>query len=194
MSQLQILTNNFGNFRLNVIAFSSPIFGSINGTQTKKQMQWYPIKSNQPEIEFEVQFASEKDYETFQEFVQNSQKWSLNAPRPMVHLNWPERNINNWSGIITQFEAGGRRADPAPKAKFTVYLFDNFIAQYTEMASLAPTFSKGLNIVMGGFQRLIANPYGLRLPWIAPSRRGQQNLQGQGQQENPAYIVTPTTE
>lgn len=191
MSQLRITTNNFGNFRLNVTSFSSPIFGSINGTQTKKQMHWYPIKSNQPEIEFEVQFASEKDYETFQKFVRNSQLWSLNAPRPMVHLNWPERNINNWSGLITQFVAGGTRANPAPKAKFTVFLFDNFIAQYTEMASLAPTFSKALNIVMGGFQHLIANPYGLRLPQGPLSQRNQVTIDNFPQEpEAPSFIET----
>lgn len=63
MSQLQILTNNFGNFNLNVLSFSSPMSSSINGVQTKKNKRWYPVKANQPELQLDVQFASEKDYE-----------------------------------------------------------------------------------------------------------------------------------
>lgn len=200
MSQLQILTNNFGNIRLNVLSFNSPIFGSINGAQTKKIMQWYPIKSNQPEIEFEVQFVSEKDYERFQKIVKDSQDSSLNArpaQKTMVYLNWPERNINNWSGMITEFTAGGMRANPAPTAKFTVFLVDSFIAQYTELATIAPTFAQGLNIVMNGFSNLInINALGIQLPSFPPWMRQQQRNRNSQQQteQNPPYIINPNTE
>ena len=73
MSQLRVATNTFGNYQMNVLSFTSPISGSINGVQTKKMKQWYPIKANQPEIQFNVQFTSEQDYETFQTFVRDSQ-------------------------------------------------------------------------------------------------------------------------
>ena len=192
MSQLQIATNNFGNFRLNVLSFSSPIFGSINGVQTKRTMRWYPIKANQPEIQFDVQFIDERDYETFQKLVRNSQVWSLTAPpeapRPMVNLNWPERNINNWSGLITKFQAGGMRANPAPRASFTVYLFDSFISQYSELASIAPTFTQYFSFASNVFSALIPNPYNMRLPNIPLTQ-----IPGINPPQEP-NTVTPTTE
>jgi hypothetical protein len=188
MSQLQIATNNFGNFRLNVLSFSSPIFGSINGVQTKRTMRWYPIKANQPEIQFDVQFIDERDYETFQKLVRNSQVWSLEAPRPMVNLNWPERNINNWSGLITKFQAGGMRANPAPRASFTVYLFDSFISQYSELASIAPTFTQYFSFASNVFSALIPNPYNMRLPNIPLTQ-----IPGINPPQEP-NTVTPTTE
>lgn len=170
MSQLQVLTDTAGNFKLNVLAFSSPIFGSINGVQTKDMKVWYPIKANQPEVSFDVQFIDEKDYEAFQKLVRDSQRWALNAPRPMVHLNWPERNINNWSGLITEFQAGGMKGNPAPRAKFTVYLFDSYISQYSEMASIAPKFADYFSFMTKAFTALIPNPYNFRLPTVTPSQ------------------------
>lgn len=195
MSQLQILTNNFGNFRLNVLAFSSPIFGSINGVQLKKQKVWYPIKANQPEIQFDVQFIDEKDYEDFQKLVQKSQQWSLNAPRPMVHLNWPERNINNWSGLITEFQAGGMRANPAPRASFTVYLFDSFISQYSELSTYAPTFTQYFSFASDIFRALMPNPYNMRLPNIPLTQiPGATQEQQQTNMPNDPNTITPTTD
>ena len=173
MSQLQIITNTFGNFRMNVTSFSSPIFGSIGGAQTKKVMQWYPIKANQPEIQFDVQFLSELDYERFWKFVRDSQALSLNIgggmgnpANEMVRLNWPERNINNWSGLITEFEAGGRRANPTPQAQFTVFLFDSFVSRYTEISTISANFYDSFGFILQGFRNLIPNPYGLQLPRI----------------------------
>lgn len=194
MSQLRILTNTFGNFQMNVTAFSSPIFGSIGGAQTKQNMQWYPIKANQPEIQFEVQFLSEMDYEKFWKFVRDSQVLSLTAGggtgnpiNEMVRLNWPERNINNWSGIITEFEAGGRRANPAPQAQFTVFLFDSFVSQYTEMSTFPVNFYNSFGYIMQGFQNLIANPYKLELPRIPVPQ-----MQTPGQNQGPDTVTPPT--
>jgi hypothetical protein len=188
MSQLQVLTSTAGNFRLNVLAFSSPIFGSISGVQTKTMKVWYPIKANQPEVQFDVQFINEQDYEAFQKLVRDSQKWSLNAPRPMVHLNWPERNINNWSGLITEFMAGGMKGNPAPRAKFTVYLFDSYISQYSELSTVAPKFTEYFAFATKAFTALMPNPYNFQLPTINPS-------QVFGPQGNPnPKTPTPTTE
>lgn len=179
---------------MNVIAFSSPIFGSIGGAQTKRAMQWYPIKANQPEIQFDVQFASEMDYEKFWKFVRESQQLSLNAGggsgnplNEMVRLNWPERNINNWSGLITEFEAGGQRANPVPQAQFTVFLFDSFVSRYTEIATFPANFYNSFGYIAQGFRNLIPNPYNFQLPTIP----GSQLALSQGLGPN---TVTPTTE
>jgi hypothetical protein len=170
---------------MNVISFSSPIIGSIGGAQTKKNMVWYPIKANQPEIQFEVQFLSEMDYERFSDFVQDSQVWAMTATTPMVYLDWPERNINQWSGLISEFEAGGKRANPTPQAQFTVFLFDSFVSRYTEMSTIPANFYNSLGFNLQGFRNLIPNPYNLRLPNI-PAIMPQVN-------QGPNTVI-PTTE
>lgn len=180
MSQLQIRTNNFGNFSLNVIAFSSPLSGTIGGTQVKKMKLWYPIKANQPEINFDVQFVGEQDYELFQKFVRESQQWALTASYPMVTLNWPERNINNWTGLILNFNAGGMRFNYAPRAQFTVSLVDSYVSQYTQASSIGAVFENSFNFVFKPFLNLLPNPFNLQLPrpnnnQYAPGTSGDQN-------------------
>lgn len=167
-----------GTFKMNVLAFSSPISGSISGAQTRKYMRWYPIKANQPEIQFDVQFIGEQDYERFQDAVHESQKLSLSSRQPMVRLNWPERNINNWSGLITQFQGGGMRFNPAPRAKFTVFLFDSYVSSYNEMtqlASLGANFAAYFPIMSVGFTRILSNAAGLTLPSARNSNKDKSN-------------------
>lgn len=135
MSQLLLRTVYFGQFALNVTSFSSSIFGTLSASQTKTKSQIFPIKANQFEITFEVIFPSEQEYETFQRFVRSTQVNALGFPGPQVHLWWPERNMYNWSGLIKEFRAGGRRANYAPRAKFVVYLIDSLVSQLTEVAS-----------------------------------------------------------
>jgi hypothetical protein len=185
MSQLQIMTNNFGNFNLNVLAFSSPMSSVINGVQTKQNKRWYPVKAGQPDLQLDVQFVSEKDYETFQDFVRSSQKWALNvaSSAPMVYLNWPERNINNWSGIIKEFQSGGQRANPAPRARFSVELVDSFVSEYTDQGSIGAIYRASYGFVMQTFTHVLANPFGLRLPAI-PAQQ-QQTAQDQYTATNP---------
>lgn len=177
MSQLQIISNTMGVFRLNVLAFSSPIFGSISGAQTRTMKQWYPIKANQPEIQFDVQFFGERDYEAFQDLVRKSQEASLTVPQPMIRLNWPERNINNWSGMITEFQSGGMRFNIAPRAKFTVFLFDSYVSKYNQMSQLASAgakFADAFPIMLRGFTNLL-NPFGLNLPSLAHQNQNSKN-------------------
>jgi hypothetical protein len=185
MSQLQILTNNFGNFNLNVLSFSSPMSSSIGGAQTKRNKRWYPNKVGQPDLQLSVQFVSEKDYETFQEFVLASQKWVLEVSTgaPMVYLNWPERNINNWSGIIKEFQGGGQRANPAPRADFSVELVDSFVSAYTEQGSIGAIYRNSFGFVLQGFTNLLPNPFNLRLPTIPPDQ--EEEVQEQYSASNP---------
>lgn len=151
MSQLLLQTNTFGQFALNVTSFNSSIFGTMNSSQTKTKQQVFPIKANQLEIEFNVQFASEQDYENFQAFVRRTQVDALTNAGPQVHLWWPERNINNWSGLIKAFQAGGMRGNYSPHAKFTVYLIDSLVSELTDVSSysIAPSIQWGvtLNVV-----------------------------------------------
>jgi hypothetical protein len=141
MSQLYVRTTYAGQFALNVLNFQSPLFGTMMSAQTKRMAVYFPIKAQQPEIEFEVIFASVGDYQAFQDFVRTTQLNALsNDTEPGVTLWWPQRNILNWSGTIRQFAGGGQRFVYAPRARFVVDLVDSLTSQRTTVSSTAPIF------------------------------------------------------
>ena len=129
-------------FKLNVLSFSSPIFGTMASAQTREMEMHFPIKSIQPELKLDVQFASEEEYEDFQRFVRGHQQRALFNPNPVnvVTLNWPERDIDNWTGVIKAFRAGGERWVFAPRASFIVDLIDSMVSSRTDIASLASSW------------------------------------------------------
>lgn len=104
MSQLTI-SSTTTTFHLNVVSFSSPIYGTIASTQVKRMAIYFPIKLVQPDIQFDVVFATEADYEAFQRFVRLHQIIALSSVS-LITMNWPERNIVNQTGFIRHFEAG----------------------------------------------------------------------------------------
>lgn len=122
-------------WQMNVLTFSSPIYGSISSAQTKKMQMHFPIKSTQPELQLSVIFRSEKEFEDFQKFVRSHQQHS-SADASLVTLSWPEFNINNWTGVIKNFRCGGMRRNYAPRATFTVDLVDSMVSSRTSSASL----------------------------------------------------------
>jgi hypothetical protein len=138
MSKLEIRSRGLGStFELNVLQFSAPVVASISTLQTRTMVQHYPIKVNQAEVNFLVQFASETEYEEFQMFVRRTQTTALtNGRYPGVTLWWPERDIKNWTGVIKEFRAGGARANYAPRAQFTVSLIDSMVAKETLISSI----------------------------------------------------------
>jgi hypothetical protein len=133
MSQL-LLANNAANWKLNVTQFNSPIYNEVSTSQTKLMAMHFPIRCNQPEIQFNVQFRSENEYENFQRFVRAHQQDALQHAN-LVSLSWPERNINNWTGVIKKFRAGGMRFNFAPTATFTVDLVDSMVSSRMELVS-----------------------------------------------------------
>jgi hypothetical protein len=135
MSQLQVSLPGV-SYLLNVIGFSSMVYETIAGAQTNTLMVYFPIKYDQPDVTFDVVFASEIDFQNFQAFVRTSQQQAV-ANASLVTLNWPQRNINNWTGTIRSFQAGGMRFNPAPHARFSVDLVDSIVNQRTEFASIA---------------------------------------------------------
>lgn len=110
--------------------------------QTRKTQRHFPIKANQHVADFLVQFRSEGEYEDFQQFVRDNQVDALRDGRtPGVQLWWPERNINNWTGVIKgPFRAGGMRFNPSPRAEFTVDLIDSMVSTRTFASSFAATW------------------------------------------------------
>ena len=78
MSQLVVKSRGIGReFKLNCLQFSAPIVASISSVQTREMMRHFPIKVNQSDVDFLIQFSSEKDFEDFQDFVRKTQQDAL---------------------------------------------------------------------------------------------------------------------
>lgn len=150
MSHLYLAMGARG-FKLNVTSFSSPIFASLFSAQAQSMEMHFPIRAAQPELKLDVVFRNELEYEDFQKFVRGHQQRALFNPTAtnVVWLNWPERNIDNWTGVIRQFKAGGERRNPAPHASFVIDLIDCMVSSRTDIASLVPTWQTIFGMGMG---------------------------------------------
>jgi hypothetical protein len=135
MSQL-IITSLTQSFTMNVTGFDSPMYATISSAQTNTLAVYFPIKMSQPDLAFDVVFASQTDFMNFQNFVRNHQQAALLSMAPVI-LNWPARNITNFTGVIQKFQAGGMRGQYAPTARFTVSLFQSMVSTRTTVASVA---------------------------------------------------------
>lgn len=177
-------------YKMNVTAFSSQVYGSINSAQTRRSQVHFPMKISQPDIQFDVIFPSQKDYEDFQKFVRNHQQQTLNTTR-LLTLNWPERNIFGWTGMIKQFRAGGERFTYAPRARFVVDLVNSMVSARTDLASSAAPWGT----IYGGFGGLLGSV--LRLPTFSEAvdifQSSGQNIFANGAYTNPAAAPTAVT-
>lgn len=183
MSRLSISTLG-REYKMNVTAFSSQVYSSINSAQTRTSSVHFPMKISQPDIQFDVVFPSQKDYEDFQRFVRSHQQQALHTSR-LLTLNWPERNIFGWTGVIKQFRAGGERFTYAPRARFVVDLVNSMVSSRTELASMAAPWQ-----TVYGALGLLGSV--LRLPTMAEASQifqdTGQNIFANGAYSNP----TPT--
>lgn len=142
MSQLVVRGHNGAVFRLNVTQFRSPMSASINSVQTRTMMQHFPIRAGQPDIQFTVHFASVKDKHDFQSFVRDHQRNTQRSPAfaegsdgGAVVLQWPERDILNWTGYIVSMPVSEPRFEYAPKVTFGVALVESLMSNRTFIAS-----------------------------------------------------------
>ncbi|QDH91756.1 hypothetical protein SEA_PHRAPPUCCINO_81 [Mycobacterium phage Phrappuccino] len=138
---LQLKSTTLGvEHTLACTSFQTTLFSEMSTVQTKEMQQHFPIKAQQPAVTFNVVFPSERDFEDFQKFVRRHQQAALHSwPNPQITLWWPERNIQNWTGIIKDFRAGGQRFNPMPRAQLSVDLIDSVYSTRTELASMAQT-------------------------------------------------------
>jgi hypothetical protein len=112
----------------------------MSGTQTLAAAIWFPIKVLMPEIQFDVVFPNETEYQNFQKFVRVHQQ-QAQARAQILTLNWPQRNITNWTGFIRHFEAGGQRFNIRPSGSFIVDLVDSFASNRTYQGSIAANWN-----------------------------------------------------
>jgi hypothetical protein len=162
---------------MNVISFSTTLFGQISGTQVQSEAIWFPIKLLQPDIQFDVVFANETDFQDFQNFVRTHQKQASNSSQ-LLTFNWPVRNIVNWTGFITKIDAGGMRWNVMPRTSFIVSLADSLVTQRTYQGSISSNFNAIYDLGIPGSV-------------LSPSALEQQFLSAMTQGATPAPAVAP---
>lgn len=169
-SQL-VITGRSTSWALNVVGFTSPMYGQINSSQTKGLAVHFPIKYAQPVLQIDVQFSNELEFQAFQAFVRNHQQQANYDSTALLTLNWPQRSMYNFTGFIPKCIAGGMRANYAPRARLEINLVNSFMSQRTDFASLAANWRS----IYGGF----GSSGGILAPPSAAEQ--QQNLVTQGQ-------------
>jgi hypothetical protein len=153
---------------MNVISFSTTLFGQISGTQVQSEAIWFPIKLLQPDIQFDVVFANEADFQDFQNFVRTHQKQASNSTQ-LLTFNWPVRNIVNWTGFITKFDAGGMRWNVMPRGSFIVSLVDSLITQRTYQGSISSNFNAIYDL---GIPGSVLSPSALEQQFLSAAMQG----------------------
>lgn len=180
MSRLKIRTKGFDEITVNAVSFMSPIFASVASSQTQGSEQHHPIRAQQPNIRFDVIWASEKEYEAWQTFVRSIQLKLLKGKDPndvaVVTLWWPERNIENWQGLIKETDGGGQKFNWAPQGVIEVELTKGLIATSSALWSYGTNF----DAIYGGDSNTIPKADSLIQPPMTPSNPGgettSQNL------------------
>ena len=187
MSQLQVIGTGGKRFRLNITQFRSSMVASITSVQTKTMLQHFPVRCDQPDVQFTAKFRDYAAKHEFQNFVRLHQVASRDIPNAnMVYLQWPERGIENWSGFITGFSVAERRREIAPSVTFGVSLVDSMMSRRTMISSVAPFWTAILGPQISGFDELLRPP-------VQTSRNEQvaQEYQPSNQQTMPPGVNAP---
>lgn len=138
MSQLIMIGQDGSEHKLNVTQFESVMSAQIDSVQTASILQHFPIRCGQPDIQFTVQFRGRAEHIAFQDFVLKHQRTSrVREGDGCVTLWWPQRNIENWTGFITEWRAVHRKGVYAPKVTFGVSLMDSLMSEKTTISSFA---------------------------------------------------------
>lgn len=125
-------------FALNVLQFRSTMMAAIDSAQTKTALHHFPVRCDQPDIQFTARFRHYDDKHLFQAFVRRHQVSGRTAPNAaVVVLRWPERGIVDWTGHITDFAVAERRYEISPAVTFGVSLVDSMMSRKTDLTSVA---------------------------------------------------------
>ena len=143
MSQLRVSGVGQSDFYLNVLSFDSPVFGEMNSGQARSAIQYYPIKAYQPELSCEVIFPSEVIWQAWQIWSRQNMinAQTAGTSNGSVSLNWPERSINDWTGIICATKAGGRRANYTPRTTVQFQLVISLVSTLGTFAAVGNAIS-----------------------------------------------------
>ncbi|AVO24991.1 hypothetical protein KHQ84_gp051 [Rhodococcus phage Finch] len=143
MSTLRMTCPGVGTIDLHVLNFNSPMVGEMRTSQTKMAKHHYPIRASQQSLQLNVVFAGWAPYRAMQDFVRRHHVRAMQSvEQPEVNLWWPERGMNNWTGVIKEFLAGDERFNIAPKAQIELLLVDSMLSEKTWTSSFGEDFSK----------------------------------------------------
>lgn len=173
MSQLRVSAQGQDDFFLNVLRFESPVFGEMNSSQTKTQIQYFPIKAFQPELTCSVIFPSEYQWEQWQAWVRQNMLNSQNSNatgNPGVTLNWPQRNINNWTAVIPSAKAGGMRRNYTPRTRVEFQLIVSLVSNLGVFSSFGSAWQSlfTVNAVGSVLDGLLTLPAGAPIGAVTP--------------------------
>lgn len=148
MSQL-IMTGGGQSFALNVVDFNSYMMEQENSAQCKMLQVHFPVRMAQPGVSFDIVFIGDADYQAFQVFVRRQQLLAVSNSQ-LITLFWPERNINNWTGVISKIEGGDMRWNYAPHTHIEFDLVDSLLSQRTTFSSISAYWTAIYGINMPG--------------------------------------------
>jgi hypothetical protein len=155
---------------LKVNRFTTQLIGDMRSSQTKTALHHYPIKGAHQLLVMECIFSNWDEYRSVQEYVRRHQIRALRTvQQPEVVLYWPERGIENWSGVIKTIAAGDERFNVAPTSSLEIQLIDSMISQKTWTSSFGEDFGKFFESAMN-----------LEDPWIVPPPASNQPGAGTG--------------
>lgn len=131
MSQA-LLASPLGSVYLNVTDYKLGLSSLLDNGQLLNSIVYYPIKALQDDFVFTVQYASQSDLSTAQNFMLSHFKKIGNAtPTDMImRFYWPELNFD-YAGMMTNFSMGIKKFEYAPKRQYTMQLIRDSIFTVT---------------------------------------------------------------
>lgn len=168
-----------GERNLKVASFSTGVTGSLTSAQTKEMLRHFPIKYSQPTLSLEVVCRDSGELEALQNLVREShKKLQREGAASLFKFWWPERGMQNWTGIPLGVVAGDKKFSIAPRITLQFLLVDSLLSQRTVDSSWATAFDAifGTEITvnplggLGGQGGLLTPPAWIN-DLIAPTRR-----------------------
>lgn len=120
-----------------VLAFNTVMVSSIQSVQTKRYLQHFPIKVEQPSLSLVLQTRGVREAQSLARLVRRHHEQALSGdPQPAI-FSWPERGIDDWSGFILACDMGESVSDPFPHISLEVQLVDSMVSRRTWNSSTA---------------------------------------------------------
>lgn len=142
-----------GERNLKVVSFSTGVAGRLSSAQVRDMLVHFPIKYSQPTLTLEVVCRDSTELQGLQDLIRSSHKRLLqNGAASLFKFWWPERGMQNWTGIPLGCTAGDRRFNIAPKLSLQFLLVDSLLSQRTMDSSWGTAFDAifGTEITVGG--------------------------------------------
>lgn len=129
------------DYRAKVVSFNSTVTSQISSVQTQLLAQHFPHKVSQSTLSLTLQMRNKTEARGFYNLVRNSQLRALQS-LTLVSLFWPQRDIQDWTGVILSVQAGERADVTSPVVSFDLLLVDSLVSRRTWINSSATDFDQ----------------------------------------------------